>query len=285
MYNILGGEKINYLKVSCHYTRRVLSEKQYLKFWEIIMNNNEWNNSKPSIILIGPQMGENIGASARAMLNFGIENMSIVSPRDGWPNARAKSMAAGAGRVLDTVQLFDKTSDALKNLNFVFATTARTRDLSKEVMSPERAMMYARALTQKGKKVGFMFGPESSGLSNEDIAQANVLVSVPVNPEFSSLNLSQCVLLLAYEWQRQTIEIPHEIMALAGTEFASINEVQKLVDRSEEALQARNFFWPKNKSESMLLSFRNMFSRLKLTKMDVQILHGIFKAMEKSRND
>ena len=249
------------------------------------MNNNEWNNSKPSIILIGPQMGENIGASARAMLNFGIENMSVVSPRDGWTNARAKSMAAGAGRVLDTVQLFDKTSDALKNLNFVFATTARTRDLSKEVMSPERAMMYARALTQKGKKVGFMFGPESSGLSNEDIAQANVLVSVPVNPEFSSLNLSQCVLLLAYEWQRQTIEIPHEIMALAGTEFASINEVQKLVDRSEEALQARNFFWPKNKSESMLLSFRNMFSRLKLTKMDVQILHGIFKAMEKSRND
>ncbi|MBT4470430.1 MAG: RNA methyltransferase, partial [Rhodobacterales bacterium] len=87
------------------------------------MNNNEWNNSKPSIILIGPQMGENIGASARAMLNFGIENMSVVSPRDGWPNARAKSMAAGAGRVLDTVQLFDKTSDALKNLNFVFATT------------------------------------------------------------------------------------------------------------------------------------------------------------------
>ena len=95
------------------------------------MNNNEWINSKPSIILIGPQMGENIGASARAMLNFGIENMSIVSPRDGWPNARAKSMAAGAGRVLDTVQLFDKTSDALKNLNFVFATTARTRDLVK----------------------------------------------------------------------------------------------------------------------------------------------------------
>ena len=285
MYNILVGKKNSYLKVSCHYMCRVLSEKKYLKFREIIMNNNEWNNSKPSIILIGPQMGENIGASARAMLNFGIENMSVVSPRDGWPNARAKSMAAGAGRVLDTVQLFDKTSDALKNLNFVFATTARTRDLSKEVMSPERAMMYARALTQKGKKVGFMFGPESSGLSNEDIAQANVLVSVPVNPEFSSLNLSQCVLLLAYEWQRQTIEIPHEIMALAGTEFASINEVQKLVDRSEEALQARNFFWPKNKSESMLLSFRNMFSRLKLTKMDVQILHGIFKAMEKSRND
>ena len=247
------------------------------------MNKDKWKNSKLSIILIGPQMGENIGASARAMLNFGIENMRIVNPRDGWPNSRAKSMSAGAGRVLDNAQLFNKTSEALSDLNFVFATTARTRDLSKEVMSPERAMLYARSLIQEGKNVGFMFGPESSGLSNEDIAQANVLVSVPVNPDFSSLNLSQCVLLLAYEWQRQVTTIPPEIMTLAGTELASIKEIQSLVDRSEEALSARNFLWPKDKSESMLLSFRNMFSRLKLTKMDVQIFHGIFKAMEKSR--
>ena len=139
------------------------------------MNKDKWKNSKLSIILIGPQMGENIGASARAMLNFGIENMRIVNPRDGWPNSRAKSMSAGAGRVLDTAQLFNKTSEALSDLNFVFATTARTRDLSKEVMSPERAMLYARSLIQEGKNVGFMFGPESSGLSNEDIAQANVI--------------------------------------------------------------------------------------------------------------
>lgn len=249
------------------------------------MVENKYKNLKPSIILIGPQMGENIGSSARAMLNFGFENMSIVNPRDGWPNSRAKSMAAGAGRVLDAAQLYDKTSDSLKHFNFVFATTARTRDLTKEVMTPERAMAYARALTQEGKKVGFMFGPENSGLSNDDIAQANVLVSVPVNPEFSSLNLSQCVLLIVYEWQRQIADVPHEIMELAGTEFASFKEVQKLVDRSEEALHARNFFWPKSKSESMLISFRNMFSRLKLTKMDVQIFHGIFKAMERPRED
>ncbi len=249
------------------------------------MKKNIWNKLSPSIILIGPQMGENIGASARAMLNFGIEKMSIVNPRDGWPNNRAKSMSAGAGRVLDAAQVFSNTSDALSGLNFVFATTARTRDLSKEIMTPERAMLYARTLIQEGKKVGFMFGPENSGLSNEDIAQANVLVSVPVNPDFSSLNLSQCVLLLAYEWQRQITEVPNEIMEFAGTDFASLKEVQKLVDRSEEALMARNFFWPIDKSESMLLSFRNMFSRLKLTKMDVQIFHGIIKSMEKPRKD
>ena len=201
-----------------------------------------WHGPVPAVILVEPQMGENIGAAARAMWNFGLHQMRIVNPRDGWPNPKAQAMSSGAGRVMDAVRVVDTTAQALDDLNFVFATTARTRDLAKEVMTPERAMQHARALISQGKNVGIMFGPERSGLANEDVAQANALISVPVNPAFASLNLAQCVLLLAYEWRRQTGEVPAQVMALAGTDFASVVEVQKLDARMEEALDARNFF-------------------------------------------
>ena len=128
-----------------------------------------------------------------------------------------------------------------------------------------------------------MFGPERSGLSNDDISYANALISVPVNPEFASLNLAQCVLLLSYEWRRQLSVVPPEFMELAGTDFASSIEVQSLCKRMEEALDARNFFWPEDKAESMLLALRNMLSRLRFTKVDIRIFHGIIKTMEKSR--
>jgi len=242
-----------------------------------------WIGPVPSIILIEPQMGENIGAAARAMWNFGLPHMRIVNPRDEWPNPRAQAMSSGAGQVMDSVQVLNTTSEALEDLNFVFATTARTRDLTKDVMTPERAMQHARALISQGKNVGIMFGPERSGLSNDDISHANALISVPVNPSFASLNLAQCVLLLSYEWRRQLSVVPPEFMELAGTDFASSIEVQSLGKRMEEALDARNFFWPEDKAESMLLALRNMLSRLRFTKVDVRIFHGIIKTMEKSR--
>lgn len=244
-----------------------------------------WDGAVPAVILVEPQMGENIGAAARAMWNFGLHQMRIVNPRDGWPNPKAQAMSSGAGRVMDAVRVVDTTAQALDDLNFVFATTARTRDLAKEVMTPERAMQHARALISQGKNVGIMFGPERSGLANEDVAQANALISVPVNPAFASLNLAQCVLLLAYEWRRQTGEVPAQVMALAGTDFASVVEVQKLDARMEEALDARNFFWPEDKAESMILTLRNMLTRLDLTQADVRLLHGVFKTMEKPRRD
>ncbi|MGB3148857.1 MAG: RNA methyltransferase, partial [Paracoccaceae bacterium] len=184
---------------------------------------------EPTFILVRPQMGENIGAAARAMLNFGLSHMRLVDPRDGWPNPRAVSMASGAaGRVLDYAGVFPSVPAAIGDCAYVFATTARGRDLTKPVMTPERAMEHARALSAGGQKVAFLFGPERAGLENEDIVRANAIISVPVNPDFPSLNLGQAVLLCAYEWCRQGARVPPEVVELAGTAFAEQIEVQKL---------------------------------------------------------
>ena len=245
----------------------------------------DWSGPQPSFILVEPQMGENIGAAARAMYNFGLEWMRIVNPRDGWPNQKAVTMASGAARVLDQVRLTETTAQACDDLHYVLATTARTRDLTKPVMTPERAMAHARALIGEGKKVGVLFGPERAGLANDDVVRANALISVPVNPAFASLNLAQCVLLLAYEWCRQGTEVPPEAMAMAGTEFATGIEVEKLSERLEERLRDRGFFWPEDKAESLRLNLRNLFSRMALTGADVRTLHGVFRTLVKKPQD
>ena len=170
---------------------------------------------QPAFVLVRPQMGENIGAAARAMWNFGLDRMRIVAPRDGWPNPNSVAMASGAGRVLDDVRVYESTADAVADCNFVFATTARHRDMTNPILTPERAMEKARALIAAGQKVAVLFGPERAGIENDDVALANALISVPVNPKFASLNLAQCVLLTAYEWQRQTAEVTPELMAFA----------------------------------------------------------------------
>ena len=161
---------------------------------------------QPSFVLVRPQMGENIGAAARAMWNFGLDRMRIVAPRDGWPNPKAVAMASGAGRLLDEAQMAADLPEALADCTYVFATTARPRELTKPVFSPEGAMKKAAELIGQGEKVAVLFGPERAGLENDDIAKANAIITVPVNPEFASLNLGQCVLLTAYEWRRQRIQ-------------------------------------------------------------------------------
>ncbi|MGH1329563.1 MAG: RNA methyltransferase [Paracoccaceae bacterium] len=235
--------------------------------------------TKPTFILIRPQMGENIGAAARAMWNFELDRMRIVAPRDGWPNPRAKALASGAGRLLDEATLHETTADALKDCNFVFATTARARGLTQPVMTPERAMEHARALIASGQKVAVMFGPERAGLENEDIAHANALISVPVNPEFPSLNLAQCVLLTAYEWRRQTAEILPETVEMAKTKWAEQIEIEKLAEHYEDQLEQAGFFYPETKAASMKTAVRAMWSRLPLTRADVQIFHGMLRQM------
>ncbi len=231
----------------------------------------------PVFILVRPQMGENIGAAARAMLNFGLDRMRIVGPRDGWPNPKAAAMASGAGRVLDNAGIFPDVAGAVGDCDYVFATTARGRELTKPVMTPERAMELARELAGQGKRVGVLFGPERAGLENEDVALASAIVTVPVNPEFFSLNLGQCALLLAYEWRRQTVETKPEIMGLARTDFASRVEVERLGDHFEEKLAEAGFFHPAAKVPGMKLSLRNMWSRLNLTKAEVQTFHGMLR--------
>ncbi|MDZ4277100.1 MAG: RNA methyltransferase [Erythrobacter sp.] len=231
----------------------------------------------PAFILVRPQMGENIGASARAMLNFGLERMRIVAPRDGWPNPAAVALASGAGRVLDQAGLFPDVQASIADCDFVFATTARGRELTKPIYTPEAAMEHARALVAAGKRVGVLFGPERAGLENEDVVLANAIVTVPVNPEFASLNLAQCVLLMGYEWRRQTQPAEGVVMEMARTEMASGIEVEKLGDHFEERLEAAGFFFPEAKVPGMKASLRNMWSRLGLTKAEVQTFHGMLR--------
>jgi tRNA/rRNA methyltransferase len=234
---------------------------------------------QPAFVLVRPQMGENIGAAARAMLNFGLDRMRIVDPRDGWPNQSAVAMASGAGRVLDDAVLVDRTVDAVADCTFVFATTARQRDLTKPVLTPERAMDLAREKIAAGEKVAVLFGPERAGLENDDIALANAIISVPVNPEFPSLNLAQCVLLTGYEWRRQTVEVAAEVTEMAGSDWARAIEVDKLAEHYEDTLDQAGFFFPETKAESMRLNLRNLWSRMPLTQADVRMLHGILRQM------
>jgi tRNA/rRNA methyltransferase len=231
----------------------------------------------PAFILVRPQMAENIGGAARAMLNFGLDRLRIVDPRDGWPNPRAIATASGAGRLFDYAGPFADVKSALFDADYVYATTARNRDLMKPVLTPERAMAEARLLTQSGKKVAILFGPERAGLENDDVIQANAIITVPVNPDFFSLNLAQCVLLMAYEWGRQTIERPEEIIWMAGTDFASAVEVDKLGDHFEDRLGAAGFFHPPEKVASMKSNLRNMWTRLRLTRAEVQTFHGMLR--------
>ena len=231
----------------------------------------------PVFILVRPQMGENIGAAARAMLNFGLDRMRIVDPRDGWPNPKANAMASGAGRVLDHAGVFPDVDRAVADCDYVFATTARARELVKPIVTPERAMEMTRAMVAEGKKVGVLFGPERAGLENEDLIRANAIVTVPVNPEFASLNLGQSALLMAYEWGRQTTATLPEVMELARTSFAIREEVEKLADHFEERLSAAGFFFPDTKAEGMKLNLRNMWGRLNLTRAEVQTFHGMLR--------
>jgi tRNA/rRNA methyltransferase len=233
----------------------------------------------PAIVLVRPQMGENIGAAARAMWNFGLDHMRVVAPRDGWPNPSAVAMASGAGRLLDQARLCPDLPDALADCDFVYATTARDRDLTKPVFSPEAAMQDAAARIAAGQRVAILFGPERAGLENDDIARANAIVSVPVNPAFPSLNLAQCVLLMGYEWMRQTGMVAAQTTEMAGTDWASGAEVEHLAIHYEDRMEDAGFFYPDHKATSMKVNLRNMWSRMPLTRADVQMFHGMMRQM------
>ncbi len=237
----------------------------------------------PLMVLVRPQMGENIGAAARAMLNFGCARMRLVAPRDGWPNPKATAMASGASPVLERAGVFAGLSEAVADCDYVYATTARGRGLTKPVRTPERAMMEAREMVAAGKRVAVLFGPERAGLENEDVARANAIITVPVNPAFYSLNLAQCVLLVGYEFMRQGHEVPPEVLELAGGDFATAIEREKLADHVEGVLEQAGFFFPTEKAARMRLNLRNMWGRLMLTRADVQILHGMLRQLARDR--
>ncbi len=233
----------------------------------------------PVFVLVAPQMGENIGAAARAMWNFGLDRLRLVAPRDGWPNPRAAATASGAGRVLDRVRVTASVADSTADLDLVLATTARPRDMTKLVLTPERAMAEARAAIAAGARVGVLFGPERAGLETADVARAHAIVAVPANPAFGSLNLAQCVLILAYEWMRAGDATPPADYALAGARRASGIELDRLRDHLVARLDAVGFFFPPHKRSSMILGLENLLRRAPLTDADVRVIHGVVRAL------
>jgi tRNA/rRNA methyltransferase len=239
----------------------------------------DWSADGPVTILVEPQMGENIGAAARAMWNFGLRGMRIVNPRDGWPNPAAVAMASGAGSLLDAARIFPSTAEAVADLHTVYATTARPREMAKTVMTPERAMAHARELVAAGNRVGILYGRERTGLENDDVARANAIVTVPVNPAFASLNLAQCVLLMSYEWRRLHDATAPEVQASGRSEPATSGEVDRMLEHLEAELDAANFFWPEHKKPAMTANLRNLFRRAPLTHQDVRTLWGVIRTL------
>lgn len=233
----------------------------------------------PAVILIQPQMGENIGACARAMLNCGLTDLRLVSPRDGWPNEKAVSASAGATLVLDRVRVFDSTEAAIADLHRVFSTAARVRDMVKPVVTPREAANEMRGHWSAGRKVGLMFGPERTGLVNDDIALSDTLISVPLNPGFSSLNLGQAVLLIAYEWWMTGLEVEERYVHTGQSEPATKAELQNLFDHLEGELEQTGFYTHPDKRPSMIRNVRNTLQRCGMTEQEVRTFHGIIAAL------
>ncbi|WP_417514999.1 RNA methyltransferase [Minwuia sp.] len=240
---------------------------------------------QPAIILVKPQLGENIGAAARAMLNFGLGEMRIVAPRDGWPNDAARAMASRADEVLDNAQLFDTTEAAIADLQHVFATTARGRELSKPVITPRQtAERGVRALGQ-GQKVGILFGGERAGLDNDDVALARAVVQIPTNPAFSSLNLAQAVLLCAYEWRLAALEGETHVPDFDEMDrpVAAAQMTAFLEFMTDELDRAGMFRLIEDKRPVMLRNMRAMFHRAEMRDHEVRTLFGMVRALSGHR--
>lgn len=239
----------------------------------------DWSPEGPAFVLVEPQMGENIGAAARGMWNFGLRRMRIVNPRDGWPNPAAVAMASGAGALLEDARICATTAEAVADAQFIYATTARTREMTKRVVTPEVAMQEARGHIAAGHKVAVLFGPERAGLSNADVTLADTIISVPVNPAFASLNLAQTVLLTAYEWRRQGGDIAPERLEGEQTEPANAQAVGKLYEYLEGELDRAGFFFPDGKRPAMTASLENLLRRASMTDQDVRTLWGVVRAL------
>ncbi len=239
----------------------------------------------PAIVLVRPQLGENVGTAARAMLNFGLDDLRLVRPRDGWPNVKAVSAAAGATEVLDAVRLFDTTAEAVADLRHVFATTARSRDMLKPVVTPRRAAADMRRWRAAGEPCGVLFGRERSGLDNDDVALADAAVTVPINPAYGSLNLAQAVLLIGYEWLQAGVDAPEETMPEGRTRPATRGELETFFAHLERELDACGFLRNKEKRPRMVRNIRNLFVRAGLMEQEVQTLHGIVAELSRERTE
>jgi tRNA/rRNA methyltransferase len=237
----------------------------------------------PAIILVEPQLGENIGMAARAMGNFALSELRIVNPRDGWPNIAAQRAAAGADHILERAKLFTTVDEAIADLDLVFATTARAHDQAKPVEGPEAAVREVVEHLASGGKAGILFGRERWGLTNEEVARANRIVTFPVNPGFASLNLAQAVLLIGYEWFKRATEGGLPFAMPERSPRASQHQMQAFFENLVRELDRVEFLRPAEKRDTMLVNLRNIFSRMEPTKQDMHTLHGVVMAIAEGR--
>jgi tRNA/rRNA methyltransferase len=244
----------------------------------------DWSGgAAPVVVLVEPQLGENIGAAARAMANFGLSLLRIVSPRQGWPNDRARMMATGATRILDTAELYDTLEGAIADCNFVLAATARAHDQAKPVIGPAAAAAEMAPRVDAGERVAVLFGRERNGLESDEVALADRVVTLPVNPAFASLNLAQAVVIVAYEWfkLRSGERLPFAMPEKSAT--APKEQLLAFFKSLERELEKVEFFRPPDKRETMQINLRNIITRMKPTQQDIQTLHGVIMAIAEGR--
>jgi tRNA/rRNA methyltransferase len=245
----------------------------------------------PAIVLVEPQLGDNIGAAARAMANFGLSDLRLVNPRDGWPNDKARAAASGADHVIDAVRVFETVEEAVAELRFLLATTARSRDIPKAVRGPREAAEGLRLRARRGEPTGILFGRERWGLTNEEVALADEFVTFPVNPAFASLNLAQSVLLMSYEWMASGLAegaLPTRVrLPVLDRTPAPKAEVAALMEHLEAALEPTGYFRSPDLKPRQVQNLRAVLQRAGFSEPEVKVLRGVIAALQgrKTRRD
>jgi tRNA/rRNA methyltransferase len=237
------------------------------------------DSPQPVVILVNPQMGENIGAAARAMLNCGLSHLRLVNPRDGWPNERADAMSSGALELMPPVAVFPTLGEAVADCHTIYATTARARDLVKPVMTARHAADDMRARIGAGEKIAILFGAERAGLSNEELEQAHNLITIPLNPGFSSLNLGQSVLLVSYEWSQGVFDTAPVVTTTGKSLPATAQEFNIFFERLDKELQERGFYRVAEMKEYISRNIRTFFLRGQPTDQEINTLHGVITTL------
>jgi len=237
----------------------------------------------PCIILDRPQLAENIGATARVMGNFGLSELRLVAPRDGWPQEKAWTMAAGAQWPLDGVKVYATVEEATADLQVVYATTARNREVNLPVITPRQCAAEGMGKAREGLKTGLLFGAERAGLETHDLIHAHYIVTIPVDPRFSSLNLAQAVNIVAYEWRLQIMDTPGGEFTKNQDPPAEMKHLVGLYEHLESELDVSGFFFPEAKRPSMVRNLRSSLNRASLTEQEIRTWRGVVTALTKGR--
>ncbi|MET0444422.1 MAG: TrmJ/YjtD family RNA methyltransferase [Pseudorhodoplanes sp.] len=237
----------------------------------------------PVVVLVEPQLGDNIGAAARAMANFGVSRLRLVKPLQGWPNERARVMASGADRILDDVELFDTLEAAIADCNYVVAATARSHDQAKPVMAADAVAQMSVSRVGQGETVALVFGRERNGLENDEVGLADAILTLPVNPAFASLNLAQAVAIVSYEWFKASAEGDLPFAMPEKSPPAPKEQLLAFFADLERELERIEYFRPHEKRGTMTVNMRNIFTRMQPTQQDIRTLHGVVMALVEGR--